>query len=317
MSTSPFDPTVYYRLSNNVPDEPLTLSLNLRTLPPSPLQMTPAGAYSSENWQLFEDSGLYFIRNYDFGSDYQLGVAEDDRSVPRMLNSSGALGMQWKLSPWGDGTWALRNGLLGDLSLFAVSLSGEYNDIAVPAMNLDQRSAHWTADINLSAGRVSGAMLNPIPSVEVNLSISLSLVYYFLFSPSKSWVDRKVSKDIPTKICEIDCSGANKELSQVSSTLTPSSSASPSSTSLVLTSKSTEQPTTASQMPYLTTSTSTSKSTSAPSPSPTQPLTSNSAPLSFSKSAKAGILVGSIYFLIALTFSNFGLYSTDSDDRRC
>jgi hypothetical protein len=36
--------------------------------------MTQWGAYSSENWQLFFDSSIYFIRNYDYGADWQLGV---------------------------------------------------------------------------------------------------------------------------------------------------------------------------------------------------------------------------------------------------
>jgi hypothetical protein len=74
MATSPFDLTAYYRLSNDATGAGLTLSLGLRSLPPPTLQMTPWGAYSSENWQLFFDSSIYFIRNYDYGADWQLGV---------------------------------------------------------------------------------------------------------------------------------------------------------------------------------------------------------------------------------------------------
>jgi hypothetical protein len=175
MATSPFDPTAYYRLSNDATGAGLTLSLGLRSLPPPTPQMTQWGAYSSENWQLFFDSGIYFIRNYDYGADWQLGVTEDNRSdsEPSLLNSSGALGMQWNLSQWGDGTWALRNELLGSLPLFAVSVAGADGDDTVPAMNLDQTAAHWTADINISAGRISdSAMLSALPSIQVKSSSS-------------------------------------------------------------------------------------------------------------------------------------------------
>jgi hypothetical protein len=173
MATSPFDLTAYYRLSNDATGAGLTLSLGLRSLPPPTLQMTPWGAYSSENWQLFFDSGIYFIRNYDYGADWQLGVTEDNRSVLRLLNSSGALGMRWNLSQWGDGTWALRNELLGSLPLFAVSVAGADGDDTVPAMNLDQTAAHWTADINISARRISdSAMLSALPSIQVKSSSS-------------------------------------------------------------------------------------------------------------------------------------------------
>jgi hypothetical protein len=79
--------------------------------------------------------------------------------------------MQWNLSQWGDGTWALRNELLGSLPLFAVSVAGADGDDTVPAMNLDQTAAHWTADINISAGRISdSAMLSALPSIQVKSS---------------------------------------------------------------------------------------------------------------------------------------------------
>jgi hypothetical protein len=54
---------------------------------------TPPGSYSSENWQLFFQDGVYFIRNYDWGADWQLGVNSTDRSVPQMLEAAGLLGM--------------------------------------------------------------------------------------------------------------------------------------------------------------------------------------------------------------------------------
>lgn len=170
MDVAPFDPTAYYRLSNDVTGSSRTLSLGLHDLPPPMLQMSPTGAYSSENWQFFYDSGIYFIRNYDYGADYQLGVA-NDRSVPELLSSSGELNMQWNLTHWGDGTWSLRNGYLNSLPLFAVSVNYADGHEIVPAMNLDESQAHWTTDINLSAGRVSNSeMLAAFPSIEVRFS---------------------------------------------------------------------------------------------------------------------------------------------------
>jgi hypothetical protein len=181
MAATPFDPTAYYRFSNSATGADLTLSMGMtgyssgliNSYPP-PIKMTPLGAYSSENWQLFldDDSGIYFIRNYDYKAKYQLGIPNYDRSVPSLLSSSASLAMQWNISSWedGTGTWALRNGLLGTVPLFGVSVDAKYGNIA-PAMNPNQDDVHWTIDINIGAGRISGPMLETFPSIEVRFPV--------------------------------------------------------------------------------------------------------------------------------------------------
>jgi hypothetical protein len=163
MATSFFDSTAWYRLSNDNTGENKTISLGYSSDTPAALNMTQAGSFSSENWQIFFQSGLYFIRNYDYGADWQLGVTDNDRSIPRMLPSSGLLGMEWNISQWQDGTWKFTNELLGNVLLFGVGA-----DSTVPAMNANGRGAHWTVDINVSAGQISNAeLLSAFPSLEV------------------------------------------------------------------------------------------------------------------------------------------------------
>lgn len=176
MSASLFDSTAWYRLSNDFTGPSLTLSLGLKSWPPPTPQMTPAGAYSSENWQLFFDSGVYFIRNYDYRGSLQLGITADERSLPEMLSPSGALGMQWNLSQWNgnDGTWKVTNGLLGGEGLvLGVADSGEFDGSTVLAMNADPEGAHWTFDINVSAGRITD-QLSAFASLEVTKTTSFS-----------------------------------------------------------------------------------------------------------------------------------------------
>jgi hypothetical protein len=139
MTTSFFDSKAWYRLSNDNNGANMSLSLGLSGDTPAAPNMDQAGAFSSENWQLFFQSGVYFLRNYDYGADWQLGVTQSDLSIPRMLRSSGVLGMQWAITQWPDGTLKLTNELLGGVPMFGVGA-----DSTVPAMNANQKGAHCT-----------------------------------------------------------------------------------------------------------------------------------------------------------------------------
>ncbi|PVH97636.1 hypothetical protein DM02DRAFT_77588 [Periconia macrospinosa] len=112
------------------------------------LNMTIQEVYSSsENWILYFQSGVYFIRNYDYGGDLQIGVDSKTATQPRLLKRNGTLGQQWTLTKAEDGkSWLLTNGLLGkDLFL---GLDG-----AKPVMTADKtKGTVWGIEMNESAG---------------------------------------------------------------------------------------------------------------------------------------------------------------------
>jgi hypothetical protein len=69
---------------------------------------------SAENWQLFPQGGRYFIRNWEWGSNFQLGLTRDEnRSVPAMFPRSGSVSQQWTVRGV-NGGYEFTNGLLGN-----------------------------------------------------------------------------------------------------------------------------------------------------------------------------------------------------------
>lgn len=117
-----FNPRTFYLLFNPVykdsegTDYALSAGIFLR--PFGAVNITVM-SLSSQNWQLFPQGGRYFIRNYDYGAGYQLGLTKDSGGVPTMLPRSGSLGQQWSIMQK-DGGWQLTNGLLGNGSFLAV-----------------------------------------------------------------------------------------------------------------------------------------------------------------------------------------------------
>lgn len=129
--------------------------------------MTTQESFSStENWQLFYQAGVYFIRNYQSGADLQLGLTEDDLTTPRLLHSSSALGQQWTITARSDSTYRLTNGLVANSSSLGIAPAGA----RVPAMDTADTDGHWTIGINQSAGTISDAdMLASVDNVVVSL----------------------------------------------------------------------------------------------------------------------------------------------------
>lgn len=161
-----FDYKHYYRFFN--PLQPnKTLSSGLFKDAAGALNMTTMETYSSsENWQLYYQGGRYFIRNYDYGGDWQLGLTTDMRSEPKLIKRSGALGQQWTLAKSSDGKgYVVTNGLLGNGSYLALSGTN-----LVPAMQPSTTGAVWDIQINPSAGSpASGSnMLTDAENFEVS-----------------------------------------------------------------------------------------------------------------------------------------------------
>jgi hypothetical protein len=104
-----FDPKNYYTLSN--PTQPdLSLSAGTNQDSNGAISMTPFSKRTSENWQIFTQSGRYFIRNFDYGSKSQLGATKDALDKPKLLPSDGTVGQQWTIVKV-EGGWQLSNGL--------------------------------------------------------------------------------------------------------------------------------------------------------------------------------------------------------------
>jgi hypothetical protein len=180
-STSPFSSTSFYRFFNNVyPNH--TISTGLKYTANTPVNMTVAQTYtSSENWQLYFQSDVYFIRNYAAGSQLQLGLTQDSDVVPQLLPRSGDLGQQWSIAPRDDGTYRLTNKLVGDQSSIGISAKN-----TVPGIDADDDDGHWQIGINVSAGQITNAeMLTDNQNIEVSSPCNEAYSQYLtLSSPS-------------------------------------------------------------------------------------------------------------------------------------
>jgi len=165
----PFDPKVFYNFHNDVAPEK-SLSSGIKTDSLGVLNMTMKRNFSSsENWQLFfqKQCLCYFIRNYDYGEKFQLGLARGSRSVPQIYPATGALEQQWKLEPFdeeGRGPWKFKNMLLGNGSFLTLNDGNN-----VPAMQSNEDGGNWDLPINPSAGNVGSAWLIDVQDIEVRL----------------------------------------------------------------------------------------------------------------------------------------------------
>ncbi|OJJ44479.1 hypothetical protein ASPZODRAFT_168743 [Penicilliopsis zonata CBS 506.65] len=174
MPDNPFNSKYYYRFSNSGLGSNYTLSLGLKTDPPATPSMTTMGAYSSENWQIFYDDGVYFLRNYDWGDTYQMGLTAED-TIPEMLTPDAALGMQWNISDGSTtGTYILRNMLIGSTNVLSTEALSD--GLIVPIMNTDETDDElWEIDINVSAGTITNdTMLSTYTSLQAATTTSKS-----------------------------------------------------------------------------------------------------------------------------------------------
>lgn len=165
--TSPFDSTRWYRFFNTDTGSNLTISSGQDQDTNGAINMTTAETFSSsENWQLFFQSGIFFIRNYDYNTE-QLGISSSSSSNPALTNPSGDLSQQWNLTQWSDGTWKVQNLMLGNAQILGLS-----PDNTVPSMEPSDVGGHWNISENPSAGQITlSALLNPLANIAVCSSL--------------------------------------------------------------------------------------------------------------------------------------------------
>lgn len=177
--SSPFNVKNYYRFFNSIyPNHTISAGVYYKVY--APINMTIQETYTStENWQLFYQAGIFFIRNYQSGADLQLGLTADDLTTPRLLRTSGALGQQWKITLRSDSTYRITNGLVSNASSLGIAPAGA----TVPAMDSDDNNGHWNISINQSAGTIlDPAMLAPVKNIVVSFFFP-----YFFFSTRVHW----------------------------------------------------------------------------------------------------------------------------------
>ena len=117
--SSEFNPKTFYLLNNtSLTNYSLSAGIFLDTN--GAINMTTSGAYSSENWQIFPQGGRFFIRNYDYGPNFQLGLTTESRGIPMLYPRSGSVTQQWSIMTT-DGGWKLTNGLLGNGTALAIT----------------------------------------------------------------------------------------------------------------------------------------------------------------------------------------------------
>lgn len=113
-----FDPHMFYRIRNfNMPNYQLGSGIAADTY--IPIELNIKGGLSSENWQLFYQAGRYFIRNRDYGPEYQLGLTDGDTGVPRLYRQNGTADQQWTVNQVVGG-YEMVNELVGSASPFAL-----------------------------------------------------------------------------------------------------------------------------------------------------------------------------------------------------
>ena len=145
LTSDRWGPNVY--LSNGVHDVDLSLARII---------------FSSSNWQIFYQDPIYLIRNYDYGANLQLGIAEDSQTVPALMNASGSLTQQWNLTRWDDGTFRLSNMWLGSAQMLGVGNGS--NDQVIPVMTASQDGSHWSfaTDPSGATSNVNADMLQSV-----------------------------------------------------------------------------------------------------------------------------------------------------------
>lgn len=135
MSSPLIQNNAYYGVSSDLYGPSFGLSDGPKTDPPQPLFLTKS-SLRSLNWQIFYQDTIYLIRNFDYGTEYQLGVPEDSPTVPALLPASGNLTQQWNITLWSDGTYRLTNMWLGNVQILGVSDTD--NNKPIPVMTAAQ-----------------------------------------------------------------------------------------------------------------------------------------------------------------------------------
>jgi hypothetical protein len=105
-------------------------------------RVSMTGEYASANWQIFSQSGLYFIRNYERGASKQLGFTAASNTAPLLYGKNGSIGQQWQITKVGD-LYRFENALSDVGAVLAVEAG-----TASPGMKSGTRGGLWNVTMN-------------------------------------------------------------------------------------------------------------------------------------------------------------------------
>jgi len=138
MASSFFNPKEYYYITTTKYSGYNLVSESDKT----PAFLGEFNKTSSENWQLFFQNGIFFIRNYRWGANLQLGLTPDNKGSPQLYTRSGDLGQQWTLRQVGA-NFVMMNGLLGASANFSFP-----DGVGRPGMYSNTGGELWNITIN-------------------------------------------------------------------------------------------------------------------------------------------------------------------------
>lgn len=164
-----FQENVWYRLININYMDNCTLSSGVGGNTNGTLEINDLGTYSSsENWQFYFQDGRYFLRNWDYRNEWQLGF-NGTRPTPQLMPIAEDASQQWLLDKKDDDTFIIKNEGMGDNMIFGLAIQNP-----TPQMTTNSDLAAWLIDPNLSAGDVPEEMLQSVRVVEATSTISVS-----------------------------------------------------------------------------------------------------------------------------------------------
>lgn len=140
MSTPNFDAREFYRFSNDIVFN-TTMSGGNDIGKTRQMSMRRVAETSSENWQLFEQGGRFFIRNFNTGPTLQLGIARQNQETPLMYEKSGSLTQQWVVTE-SNGKFLLTNAYVGKDKFLVSNSQGELKVQSVP------QGSEWAIELN-------------------------------------------------------------------------------------------------------------------------------------------------------------------------
>jgi len=228
MATSLFDSQAYYTFSNTqLSDSTISCGENFDTK--GAIKMTQQGSLSSENWQLWYQEGRYFVRNHDYGANWQLGVSQSSLYVPLLLPASGDLTQQWEVTSLPGGAlvltslaFAKSNNLSDTSGQLILAIAPQTTNIVMETTQ-GQSGAQWLIDINESAGHASVDMLKNLTDIQ-NPQIPVTTST----TSSSTHVQTSKSTSTPTTLPSTTLPASSTANSSSSGSL--SSTSSPSST---------------------------------------------------------------------------------------
>ncbi|KAH8894739.1 M6 metalloprotease [Thozetella sp. PMI_491] len=140
--TGPFDPKMWYRLTNTFAGYALDVINDGGSNTEGLVQMSRIGNFSGQFWQIVPNgAGTYALRTLFLRASRQLDVYGNDKTKPHLATAGPFSGQIWEIAPWGDGSWHLNN-LYGGKDLYLDTMEGGPR-VAMNQANIGRPTERW------------------------------------------------------------------------------------------------------------------------------------------------------------------------------